>query len=232
LAGTVPPLEDQLGWALDGTPERLQTLPGAPVESVIRAQRNGPLFAAIAQLWIRPEDSVLDVTYGRGMFWTRYRPAHLTTHDLSSDGVDFRSLPESDGSYDVVVFDPPYIAQGGRETSTMKPMLDRYGLYDCPQNVAQLEELISAGIHECARVTRRLLMVKCMDYINGGRYVQGRHHVVTAAMAAGLRQVDEFVHHSGAGPQSNHERQIHSRRVHSFLCVFQKPGRRARTPML
>lgn len=197
------------------------------VESVVRARENGPLIAAAAQLWIDPHELVVDVTYGKGNFWTRFRPDHLVAHDLDptkGDGVDFRHLPEKDESVDVVVFDPPYIAQGGRETSTIPNMLDRYGLVDVPKTTRELEELIAAGMKEATRVLRPKgrLLVKCMDYVNGGRLVLGRHFVVATALELGLEQVDEFVHHSGCGPQPPRPRQFHSRRAHSFLCVFRK----------
>jgi hypothetical protein len=64
-----------------------------------------------------------------------------------------------------------------------------------------------------------------MDYVSGGRFVLGHHFVVSTALRAKLVQVDEFVHVSGTGPQPLGRRQLHSRRAHSFLCVFQK-GRR------
>lgn len=202
------------------------SLPGT-VESVVATRKNGLLIAVAATLWIDEDDTVLDMTYGNGMFWTHYRPQQLIRHDIRSDGVDFRALPEVDSSIDVVVFDPPYIAQGGRETSTMPEFLDTYGLTESPRSVAESQELIAVGIAEAARVLvgGGRLFVKCMDYINGGRFVKGRHHVVTAAESCGLVQVDEFVHHSGSGPQPDHQRQLHSRRTHSFLCVFQRPRR-------
>lgn len=205
------------------------SLPGT-VQSVVESRENGPLLAAAAQLWIAPADLVLDVTYGRGNFWTKIRPARLVAHDLALDGVDFRQLPEADGSVDVVVFDPPYIAQGGRDTSTTPDFLDRYGLVDVPKTSNELKELIAAGIKESFRVLKPKgrLMVKCMDYVNGGRLVLGRHHVVTTALSLGMEQVDEFVHYSGLGPQPPRNRQEHSRRAHTFLCVFQRtPGRRS-----
>jgi tRNA G10 N-methylase Trm11 len=197
------------------------------VQSVVRCATNGPLIAAAAQLWIGPDDLVLDATYGRGNFWTKIRPARLVAHDLALDGVDFRQLPEGDASVDVVVFDPPYIAQGGRQSSTTPDFLDRYGLVDVPKTVSGLNELVAAGIKEALRVLKPKgrLMVKCMDYINGGKLILGRHHVVTTALALGMEQVDEFIHYSGTGPQPPRERQLHSRHAHNFLCVFQAPAK-------
>lgn len=204
-------------------------LPTAVI-SVVQHRLNGPLIAAAADLWIEPDDLVVDITYGRGNFWTVFRPENFVGHDLATDGVDFRHLPELDDSVNVVIFDPPYIAQGGRTTSTIPDMLDRYGLDDCPKSVVELDALHNAGIQEAARVLapKGRLMVKCMDYVNGGKLVLGRHKIVTMAQAADLEQVDEFVHVSGCGPQPPGRRQLHSRRAHSFLCVFQAPRRRMR----
>lgn len=207
----------QLAMAMPGT-----------VESVVRSHDNGPLLAAAAQLWIGPDELVMDVTYGRGNFWTDYRPARLITHDLALDGVDFRQLPEADGTVDVVVFDPPYIPQGGRTTSTVQEFMARYGLVDVPKTVVELKALIADGMKEGSRVLAPggRLFVKCMDYVSSGRFVTGRHHVVETALGLGLKQVDELVHYSGLGPQPVQPRQLHSRRAHSFLCVFQAPRRR------
>jgi len=78
------------------------------------------------------------------------------------------------------------------------------------------------------------LMVKCMDYVSSGGLFLGRHHVVTTALALGLKQADEFVHYSGTGPQPTENldgtprKQYHARRAHSYLCVFQAPGSRRR----
>ena len=194
------------------------------VQSVVQTRRNGPLIATAATLWINTTDHVADVTYGRGNFWTDYRPTNLITHDLALDGVDFRHLPEDDASFDVVVFDPPYMAQGGRDSSTFKEFLARYGLLDVPKTVSEVETLIRDGMAEARRVLKPKgrLFVKCMDYINGGRFVQGRHFVVSTAAELGFEQVDEFIHYSGIGAQPDRPRQLHSRRAHSFLCIFGK----------
>jgi tRNA G10 N-methylase Trm11 len=196
------------------------------IETVVRSRRNGPLIRAAATLWILPGDLVVDVTFGEGGFWTDYRPATLVVHDLYKvDGVDFRDLPEPDRSVDVVVFDPPYIAQGGRESGgSIAAFRDRFGLDEGPRSTAELRELARDGIAEAARVLKPSgrLLVKTMNYINGRAFVQGQRDVVTAAEEAGLVQVDEFVHVSGTGPPPPGRKvQVHARRAHSFLCVFQ-----------
>jgi hypothetical protein len=194
------------------------------IQSVVRCQDNGPLLAAAATLWIHPGDVVLDATYGRGRFWTCVRPENLIAHDLALDGVDFCHLPEADASVDVVVFDPPYIENPGA-MSTIPDFTDRYGLTTVSRDPAELLKLVGAGIVEGHRVLKPKgrLMVKCMDYVNRGRFQLGRHNVVATALALGMDQVDEFVHYSGTGPQPPHNRQVHSRRAHTFLCIFQKP---------
>lgn len=199
-----------------------------PVESVVRHRLNAPLIAEAARLWIRPDDRVLDVTYGRGKFWDIFNPFILIPHDLALDGVDFRNLPEKDGSIDVVVFDPPYVSKGGRKTSGIVEMDDRYGLTTAARTPAELLAVNAEGMKEAARVLvpGGRLFVKCMDYVSSGKMVLGRHHAVATCLALGLEQVDEFVHHSGTGPQPQGRRQVHSRRSHSFLCIFQKPARR------
>jgi hypothetical protein len=202
-----------------------------PLESVIRCHENGPLIAQVASLWIGPDELVVDMTYGEGLFWTHYRPERLVAHDLIVDGVDFRNLTEADGSVDVAVFDPPYVSAGGRSTTTIADFYRRYGLKDAPKTPAALRDYIAAGMAEGARIIRPggRLMVKTMDYVSSGRMQWGRHHVVETALALGLEQVDEFVHHSGAGAQPKENldgsprRQVHSRRAHTFLCVFEKP---------
>ena len=205
-----------------------------PVSSVIGSKTNGPLIAAVARLWIRPTDAVVDVTYGRGKWWVDYRhPGPFTAHDIRTDGVDFRALPEADRSVDVVTMDPPYTAIGGRNTSTVGDFNDRYGLVDAPRTPDELRDMIAAGIKEAARVLRPggRLLIKTADYISGGKYQPGLHHVTGVAADAGLELVDLFIHNSGFGPQPKQNldgtprRQVHSRRAHSYLVVFRAPKR-------
>ena len=197
---------------------------GSTVESVVKTSNNGLLIAAAAALHIPNGATVVDMTYGKGGFWTHYQPKHLTKHDLYTvDGVDFRDLPETDNSISVAVFDPPYMPTSNH-TSTRPDFHERYGLdTEKRRTDKDIRDLYTDGIAEAHRILKRegILMVKTQDYVNNGKYQTMRHHVVTTALANGLSQVDEFVHHSGTGPGA-WDVQKTSRRAHSFLCVFRK----------
>lgn len=206
---------------------------------------NGRLMAEVAKLWIKPDDLVVDCTYGKGAFWTEYQhlgpfvasdryvmPARETLPARAQARLaDCRDLGFPDETVDVVVFDPPYITTGTKAKTTVPEFYNSYGLDTGPQNKAQLALLMFGGMKEAKRVlvAGGLLMVKCSDYVESGRFQQGHLRVLLSARALGFEQVDEFILHSGPGPQpkanldGSPRRQVHARRTHSFLCIFQKP---------
>jgi hypothetical protein len=199
---------------------------------------NGALVADVAKLYLDRSMVALDPTYGRGKWWTDWCPDDLTAHDLKLDGVDFRKLPEDDGTFDLVAFDPPYVSTGGRKTSTLGDFNDRYGVTDAPATPAALQAHNDDGLAEVYRVLRRkgLALVKCCDYVSSGRLFPGTHLTLTAAYALGFEQVDRFEHigHARAQP-ANRTRlvkgervpvtQQHARRNLSTLLVLRKASR-------
>lgn len=174
--------------------------------------------------YIGADDRVLDPTYGRGVWWRRWRPRDLVVHDLAMDGVDFRALPYSDASFDVVAFDPPYVSVGGRRTSGMVDMLGRYGLTDAPRSPSALQDMINSGLAEAARVVRPggVVLVKCQDYVSSGRLWIGTHWTLSQGIALGLELVDRLEHVGRARPQPSGRRQVHARRNLSTLLVFRR----------
>ena len=195
--------------------------------SVVRGT-NGVLIAQMARLGFLggPGDTVVDVTYGRGKWWTRYRPKNLIAHDLALDGVDFCQLPEADGSVPVWCYDPPYITTGNRETSTVDDLYARYGLG--LRGWRNGRDLIAQGLKEGARVIRPggFGLVKCMDFAESNGKTWNYLYVVQLGAELGLKLHERFIHHSGPGPQpttnrdGSPRRQVHVREVHSVLCIF------------
>lgn len=195
-----------------------------PVQSVIKGN-NDALMAEVARLWIKPDDVVADLTYGRGAFWKLYRPNGLICHtdDFIHTGWESEWL-------DVVVFDPPHIAPGGRQTSTVPDFNDAYGLDIVPATVTGADEMYWLGMDEAERVLKPggIMMVKCSNYISSGKFHRSHDWVIACGDELRLTQIDEFILHSGTGPQPKNNldgsprQQVHSRRAHSFLVILKK----------
>lgn len=202
------------------------------IKSVIQSTSNAALLEAAAALWIRPDDKIIDLTWGKGVFWKGEWSRHLRVwHDPV---VDYTNLEDNFGAeFDVAVFDPPYVAKGGRETSGIPKFDQSYGLRDAARTPKDLVAYNTRGVAGSMAILKPggRLFLKCADYISSGRYQTTHHDMVSAALRVGFEQVDEFILvRSSAGPQpktnrdGSPRRQVHSRRVHSFLCIFQKPS--------
>jgi hypothetical protein len=196
-----------------------------PIVPSVFVGTNADLVHAVAPMYLT--GSVMDCTYGEGKWWTRYRPADLVAHDFYKlDGVSFTALPEPDGTYDAVVFDPPYIPQGGVDKSTRREasFLGRFGI-DQSRSEDELWSMIGAGLADTSRVLKRsgYLLVKCMDYVNGGGLTLGHRRVLDAADDLQLHCHDLIIHHTGSGPGGhNIFTPKRARRHHSYLLVFTK----------
>lgn len=200
-------------------PELKQGWYHGPLTGSVLTGTNADLIHAIAPIYLDGR-TVLDITYGRGGWWRRYTPDTLAHHDLATDGVDFRALPEADNSWNVVCYDPPYIPAGGAETTTAPDFQDRFGLR-CGRSQADLAALILDGLTEASRVASEAVLLKCTDYVNGGAFTPMSYRIAAAAETIGLSLWDEIIHHSGSGPGGhNISRQMRTRREHSKLLVF------------
>lgn len=187
---------------------------------------NAHLIEACAQLgYLRADWLTLDPTYGRGNWWTRWRPDELLFSDLLT-GVDFRNLPLADDSVDAAAFDPPYVCKGGRETSGMKDFDAAYGIDVCPSTPALLQSMIVNGMRELDRVVRPrgVILQKTQSYISSGKLQPAVQCTWLAAQFLDWTLVDEIVHLARAPrPQPPGRRQVHFRRNYSTLLVWKTP---------
>lgn len=211
----------------------------APLAAFV-SRENGPLIKAVFDLYDLHGKRVLDPTFGRGKWWTSGRgknrvdfsPPRFTANDRSLDPTfDFQAMPYADASFDVVAFDPPYIPQGGRDTSTQSEFLDRFGLVDVPETAEKLRALINNGMREAWRVLDRdgLLLLKCMNYVTGGKHRPQQKWAIDDALELGFLLETQFVHVSGTGPQPKKNldgtvRAVLSPRAnYSVLLVLRRP---------
>lgn len=204
-------------------PDLLPARPQGWIMPSVFTGTNAELIAAVAPMYLT--GSVLDVTYGEGNWWTKFRPEDeaFKAHDLYKlDGVDFRALPEADESFDAVCFDPPYVPQGGTGTDDGMAFRDRFGLIEESTPWIATRDLLQAGLAECARVSRMWVLAKCSDFVTGGTFRLGHRWLLDAADDCGLGEAwDLIVHHTGSGPGGhNIFTPIRARRHHSYLLVF------------
>lgn len=216
--------------------------PKPPLVLAVQHGTNAELIAEVAKLgYLRQRSTVIDPTYGEGKWWTIFRPDNLICHDLFKlDGVDFRHLPEGDMCADAVALDAPYVASGGRETSTIDEMNDRYGIGKTiehggnPTTPAENQDLMHGGMKEALRVLKPkgILLVKCMDYITSGHLWPATHYAIEYGLDLGFEYLDRFEHVGGTGPQPDKNLdgsdriQVHARRNLSTLLVFRAPRRK------
>jgi hypothetical protein len=180
---------------------------------------NADLIAAVARLYLRPGLRVADVTYGRGVFWQKVDLSQidLLGTDLA-DGTDFRELPYTDQSVDVVVLDPPYMHNPGRPQVDYRNVETTRGM-----SHADIMLLYTEGMREAMRVLRLggLLWVKCQDEIESGRQCWSHIEIEQDARDLGFCAVDLFVLVRPAATVQV-KRQLHARKNHSYLWVFRR----------
>jgi hypothetical protein len=216
---------------------RHRTVRKAPVTTVTFGT-NDQLIADVARLYLADGDTVADVTYSSGRFWKkvdlakyRFLAADLMPMVPGVMAADFRAMPFRDGSIDALVFDPPYIHSPG------KGMLkDRYNGRATTDMItyADIMQLYEDGMAEACRVLRDggQLWVKCKDTIASEK--QRWSHITIFEMAdkLGMYPRDLFLLVSPAPvtvTTGRWARQIHARKVQSYLWVFETGGYRRRS---
>lgn len=192
---------------------------GGVIPAAFAWRTNAALIADVARLGYIT-GHVLDPTWGRGLFWTKFEPERLTRHDLLLDGIDFRDLPYPDGTFETVVYDPPYKLNG---TPALGDHDNRYGV-DVPATWQGRMRSILEGAAECARVVAPTghLLVKVMDQVCSGEIRWQTDEVTKTVEPRGFRKIDRLDFLGGGRPQPPGRRQLHAHSRPSSLLVFRK----------
>lgn len=117
-------------------------------------------------------ETVLDATYGKGMFWRGVKPSvRVVGLDRNPAGHphvvgDFTALPFADGAFDVCIFDPPYQWDMGRGKGSIIGNL--FGTYESERHA---RETVQLGAQEAWRTARLGVLVKVQNYIHASRLV-------------------------------------------------------------
>lgn len=162
--------------------------------------------------------TVYDATYGKGTFWRwdwQSRGLALTAADLIStpDSVEImkmdRFYPKRDftepipGSYDVIVFDPPFTANGPNRDDSFQ---ERYGadrsMPGAPQNIEDVRFLLMAGIREVCNVRKSIgVIVKTQSVIESGKFYDNEYLAAQQLFYHGWNVVDRIYFRGARRPQ-------------------------------
>lgn len=192
---------------------------------------NDVLFRDVVRLYLKDGFRVADVTYGRGIFWRQVDTKRFDF--LPSDKItckckyDFRSLPYPAGTFDCVVFDPPYTHNPGNlivdknyQNAAMTKGMNHRDIF----------RLYCAGMLEAKRILKPggMLWVKCKDEIESGVQRWSHIEIYECARKLGFFVKDLFVLMQKAPPVIQYPEQKHARKNHSYLWVFKKPTNKER----
>ena len=143
-----------------------------PMLTRIAEGSSAEMVASLLAVLLPDARTVIDMTWGRGMFWRDNTSVAVTGVDIRPHGApslvaDFRRLPFADGSFDVAVFDPPYLTDVARHGTSK--MARRFGSY---ATLDDLQAAVQAGAREAWRVSRLGVIVKVQDYCHASRLVR------------------------------------------------------------
>lgn len=207
---------------------------------------NAEIFPRILELHVPKGSKIADVTWGQGVFWRNVPDGAYDVRgtDLKT-GVDCRKLPYKDGSFDCIVFDPPYMEGFFRRE---KSHLGGSGTHSAfrraysngaetpeggPKWHAAVVNLYVEGGREAARVLRGngILIVKCQDEVSANRQWLTHVEIINEYSKMGFYARDLFVVVRPNQPGvSRLIKQVHARKNHSYFLVFQKAGAVRKTP--
>lgn len=189
---------------------------------------NADLFPDAVSLYVAPGSRVLDMTWGKGVFWKNVDQScyDLVRNDLDPARgdvhEDFRFMSFPDSVFDAIVFDPPYSSRSSNKRSFIGSLYNN-GHHKL-NTVEDMIKFYLDGMTEAYRLLKKngILFVKCMDEVAGGR--QRRNHITIWRDALSLGFIDEdlFVLQSKGKPVMRHPYQNHARKNNSFLWTFRK----------
>lgn len=224
---------------VDGKKKRVQG--GIATSDVVVSAHLGAncnVFPEILKLHVPKGSVVADVTYGKGVFWSKVQKSDyvLKATDIQT-GVDCRKLPYEEGSIGCVVLDPPYMEGLFRRDTdhlaghgTHAAFRKYYSNGEATQTPgpkwhdAVLDLYYKAG-KEALRVLKEngIFIVKCQDEVSANRQRLTHVELINHYEALGFYTKDLFVIMRQNGPViSRLKKQVHARKNHSYFLIFVK----------
>lgn len=192
---------------------------------------NDEVFPFVLSLYVEPGSNVVDVTYGKGVFWRKIPKDvyNLIPSDLTR-GMDCRKLPYESNSIDCVVFDPPYMHTPGGSAHVNHQNYEGYYKNNQANSNKKYHEAVLDLYFTAAREAWRVLreggiyIVKCQDEVCANQQRLTHVEIINELQKYGFRAEDLFVvMRTGRPGVSRLLTQAHARKNHSYFIVLIKP---------
>jgi methylase of polypeptide subunit release factors len=188
---------------------------------------NADLFPDILQIYVPEGSKILDMTYGKGVFWKNVDKSkyQLITNDLVKTAdfhYDLRKTEFENGKFDVVVLDPPYIHMG---KSVKQSINNCYNNNNSTffKNQKEIQEFYFTGAEEAKRILKPkgILILKCQDMVEAGKQIWNH---CTFMSIPGYICEDLFVLVQKTIPTMDPKwtKQYHARKNHSWFIILRK----------
>ncbi len=204
-----------------------------PLDSIWFGEDDAELIDLMLSFYPRSEPRlILDATVNGGRFWRgSQRPViglDIDPRHRPTVCADNSAMPFRDGTFDVVVYDPPHIPNQGRDKS--KDFNARFGLgaRSAKENGYSFAHTYPAFLLEASRVLEKegILLCKIADYVHNHRYQWAHVELIVAARTFGFTACDCIIK-IRKGPIIDPKWKVahHSRRQHCYWIVFRKSDR-------
>jgi hypothetical protein len=192
---------------------------------------NDEIFPQILSLYVPKGSRVADVTFGKGVFWKQINPKEYEFYPSDiKDGIDCRSLPFKNNTFDAIVFDPPYMHTPGGTAHNGHQNYEEYYQNNLSNHSSKkyheaVLDLYFAAADEAWRVLRGegLYIVKCQDEVCANQQRLTHVEIINELTRKGFIVEDLFVVVRRNKPGvSRVLKQVHARKNHSYFLVFRK----------
>jgi hypothetical protein len=193
---------------------------------------NDEVFPEVIKLYVPAESKIADVTFGKGVFWKNIDTSLFDLHPSDiRNGIDCRKLPYADATFDVVVFDPPYMHTPGGTAHNGHQNFEQYYANNGSSNhpLKKYHEAVLDLYFSAADEAWRILrvegryIVKCQDEVCANQQRLTHVEIINELGIKGFIAEDIFVVIRKNRPGvSRVLKQVHARKNHSYFLVFRK----------
>jgi hypothetical protein len=196
--------------------------------------RDCDLLPQLLEFYAPTAKVIRDVTANRRRMWKGVDIENVKFYDADATMMPdvvclWDHLPDSDGSVDVLVYDPPHLPLAAASEKSLPHMASNYGLLKSVKsdNVASLHPSFLA---EAKRVLRPngIVLAKIKDYVHSHRYQWNLEYFNSAVRSVGMVPCDLIIKRdpsAGNLKSGRWERSHHARNSHCYWVVVRNGSR-------